>query len=154
MMLPIRTSVMAKLRPEVRTLKSPRYHPTSKKTICITSRRCYFLARCTGTSLYKLQGLHCERNVDVPILLLHALCFQIPENHLGQWHHHCSNANSQPFTTIHPSPTMHHPPRRCHNPSLVETRMFHNPRPVQSRTFPNTKRLLLKKRKGSWKQLY
>jgi len=56
----------------------------------------------------------------VPILILHALYFQIPENRLGQWHHHCSNTQTQPYSTNHPSLTIHHLPRRCSNPSLVE----------------------------------
>ena len=143
-MIPIRTSVMTKVRANVRTLVSSPYHPTSKKTIRITSRRCYFLARCAGASHYELQGFHCQRNRAVPILLLHARCLQIAKSHLGQWHHHNSNAKSPPTSTNHPTLIMHHLPRCCLNPNLVETRMLHNPRPVQIRTFPNTKRLLLR----------
>jgi len=144
MKIPIRTLVMVKVRVKVRKPECPRFHPTLKKTICNTSRRFYFYGRRAGTNVYELQGFHCERNVAVLILLLHVLCFQIPENHLSQWHHHCSNAKSKPSSTSHPSLTMHHLPRRCRNPSLGDTRMLNNPRPVQIRTFPNTKRLLLR----------
>ena len=134
----------AKVSAKVRTPEIPRYHPTSKQTIWITHSRSNFYARPAGTGLYELHGFHCQRNVAVPILLLHALCFQIPENHLGQWHHHCSNPKCQPSSTSHLSLTVHHPPRRRCNPSQVETRMLHNPRPVQIRNFPDTKRLRLR----------
>jgi len=136
--------VMTKVRAEVRTPESPPYHLPWKMMIRITSSWSYFKARRTETSHDKLQGFHCSRPVALSILLLNALCFQIPDNHLGQWHHHYSNVYSQPSSTNLPSLTMHHPPRRCHNPSLVETRMFHNTRPVHIRTFPYTERLLLR----------
>jgi len=139
---------------KVKTPQSPPYCLTSKKTIWITNRRSYFLARRTGRGHYELQEFHCQRKGAVPILLLHTLRFQLPEIQLTQWHHHCSNAKSHSSSTNHASLTVHHPPRRCRYTSLVETRMFHNPSPVQIRTFPNTKRQLLRSRKGPWRQLY
>jgi hypothetical protein len=50
---------------------------------------------------------------------------------------------------------MHHPPGHRSFPTcLVEARLFHHPRPVVIRTFPNTKRLLVRSQKGSWRQSY
>jgi len=73
----------------------------------------------------------------VPELSLHTLRFQIPENHLGQWHHHCSNTTSQPSSTNYPGLTIYYLPRCCRISSPVETRMLHNPRQVLNRTFTN-----------------
>jgi len=129
---------------EPRTPKCPHYQLALKKTIWITGRRFYFWTRGTGTCLYTLQGFHYQRDRAVPILLLHALRFLIPKNHLDQWHHCCSNAESRPSPTNHPSLTMHHLPRCCRKPRLLETRMINNPRPVQIRTFRYHKRLLLR----------
>jgi len=138
---PIRRSVMT----NVRTPESLPYHPTSKKTIWIIIRRSFIWVRRAGINHYALQGFHCQRNGAVPILSLYALHIQIPEIYLRQWHHHCSNAKSQPSSTNFPSLTVHHPAGHwCFPTSRVETRIFHNPRPVVIRTFPNTKRLLLR----------
>jgi len=92
-----------------------------------------------GLTCYKAQGFHHQRNEAMPILTLHAPCFQLSDIHPGQLHHHCSNANRKPSSTNHPRLTMHYPRRCCCNPSLVETRMLHNQSPVQIRMFPNTK---------------
>ena len=128
----------------VRTLDCPPYHLILKKTIWITNRRSYFYARRAGTSHYKLQVFNLQRNSAMPLLSLHALHFQIPAIQLGQRHHHCSNANSQPSSTNYQSLTVQHPPRCCCYSSLVETRMFHNPGLVLIRMFLITKRLPLR----------
>jgi len=146
---PIRRSKLT----TVRTQESPPYHPTSKMTILIINSRSFIWASRAGTRHYAPEGFHCQRNGAVLILSLHALCFQIPEIDLWQWHHHCSNAKSHPSSTNHPNLTVHHPPRHwCFPTNPVETTIFHNPRPGVIRTFPNTKRALLRWRKGSWRQ--
>jgi len=138
---PIRRTVMTKAR----TPESLPYEQTTKKKIWIINKSSFIYLRCAGLSHYALQGFHCQRAGAGPILSLHALRCQIPEIYLPQWHHHCSNANSQPSLTNFPSLTVHHPARHwCFPTSLVETRIFHNPRPVVIRTFPNTKRLHLR----------
>ena len=139
MTIPIWRSIIMK----VRALESPPYHLTSKKTIWITNRWIYYLARHAGTSHYKLQGFHCQNNRAMLILSLHILCFQVSEIQPGQWHHHCPNAKCKPSTTNYLSLTVHLPPRHCRYPRLVEKRMFHNPTPVRIRMFLNTKWLLL-----------
>jgi len=144
MTIPIGESVNTKVRAKVITTERPPDHPTLEKTIAITSKQSYSYVRRAGIISYQLQQFHCQRNGAVPIVSLHNFYFQIPKNYPGQWHHECSNAQSQAVATHHSSVTVHHPPRCCHNPSLVEIRMLHNPRPVQIRTFPNTKRLLLR----------
>lgn len=122
---------------KVKTAESPPNHPASTKPIWITNRQSHFKARHLGTTDYELQGFHCQSNGALPILLLHAFCFEILEIHLGQWHHHCSNVKSQPSSTNYPSVTQHSAPRNCAYPSLVQTRIYHNPRRAEIRTFPN-----------------
>jgi len=139
----------------VTTLESPPYCLTSKKMIWIINRRSFNYVRHAGTSHYALQGFHCRRNSAVPILSLHALCFQIPEIYLQQRNHHCSNSTSHLSSTNYPRLTVHHLPGHwCFPTSLGETRKVHNTRPVVIRTFSNNKGLDLRYGKCSCRQLH
>jgi hypothetical protein len=145
----IRRSVMTMAR----TPQSPRSHVTLMKTIWIINSWFFIQVRHAGTSHYALQGLHCQWHIAILILSLHTLCFQIPKIYLQQWHHQCPNAKSHLSSTNYPSLTMHNLPGHWFYPtSLVETIIFQNSRPVVIRMFPNTKKLLLRLRKCSWRQ--
>jgi len=126
----------------VKTLESPYCHPISKRTIWTTSRRSNIDTRRTVIRQYELHGFNYLRNGAVPIQSLHALHLHICDILLGPYHHHYSNANSQPSTYY--ASLILYPPRRSHFPMLVETRMFLNQRPEEITTFPNTRRLLVR----------
>ena len=150
MMIPIRRLPIMTLRiPE-----SPPCHLTIMKTFWIINRRFFIQARCTGARHYELYRFHCQSNIAVPILSLHALHSQIPEIQLWQLCHFCSNTERQPSSPNYLSHTMHHPPRRCHYLCLVQTWMLHNPRPVEICIFPNSKWQHLRKWNVWWRQSY
>lgn len=137
---PIKGSMKANVkRPE-----SLPCNPTSKETILVTDQTSYFQAIAPGTCHYVLHRLYCQRNRAVLILSLHALRFQIPKIPLGQLHHHCSSANSQPSSTSNLSMSMHYPHQHCHYVCLIKIRIIHKPRPVQIKTFSNTTMLSLR----------
>lgn len=138
----------------VRAPESPPYCLTSKMTIWITNWRFFFQDRYARRSHQELQRIDCQCTSAEPIVSWHALPFQMPEIPLSQWQHHCSNTNSQLFSTNYPSLTVHHPPGCCCYASQLETRILHNPRLVLFRTSPNTKWQYLRWRRHSWRQLY
>jgi hypothetical protein len=136
--IPIRWSRMT----NVRIPESPPHRPTMMKTMWITSRRSCVKSRCARKSSYEWPGSHCLKTRAMPILLLHAVQFQMNEIELRQWHHYSSITESQPSSTNRPTLTVHHPLKRCDYAIQAKTRLFHNQNPVQMRMFPNTRRLL------------